>query len=146
MASHARRIQVRDRDRGPDPGPGPHRPGPAAGQGRGPLEECVQNVAGRTPDAWREQIDVLAMDGFTGYKTATSEIILCTVAIMDPFHVVHLATDALETCRCRIQKAILGHRGRKGDPYTKPDAPSQLHRLIPTLNGGFNNQPHPQLR
>ena len=35
---------------------------------------------------------------------------------MDPFHVVHIAIDALEQCRQRVQQETLGHRGRKGDP------------------------------
>lgn len=38
---------------------------------------------------------------------------------MDPFHVVRLAGDAVDQCRRRVQQAIHGHRGRKGDPlYT----------------------------
>ncbi len=35
---------------------------------------------------------------------------------MDPFHVVRLAGDALDRCRRRVQQAIHGHRGMKGDP------------------------------
>ena len=35
---------------------------------------------------------------------------------MDPFHAVRLAGDALDECRRRVQQAIHGHRGRKGDP------------------------------
>lgn len=35
---------------------------------------------------------------------------------MDPFHVVPLAGDKLDECRRRIQRAITGRRGRKGDP------------------------------
>ena len=38
------------------------------------------------------------------------------VAVMDPFHVVRLAGDALDDCRRRVQQHIHGHRGRKGDP------------------------------
>ena len=36
------------------------------------------------------------MDGFTGFKTATSEELPDAVAVMDPFHVVRLADDALD--------------------------------------------------
>jgi transposase len=39
------------------------------------------------------------MDGFTGFKTATSEELPEAVAVMDPFHVVRLAGDALDQCR-----------------------------------------------
>src|SRR5215207_5699944 len=56
------------------------------------------------------------MDGFTGFKTATTEELPDAVAVMDPFHVVRLAGDALDQCRRRVQQATRGHRGRKGDP------------------------------
>ena len=36
------------------------------------------------------------MDGFTGFKTATAEELPDAVAVMDPFHVVRLAGDALD--------------------------------------------------
>jgi transposase len=68
------------------------------------------------PDAWREGIEVVAMDGFSGFKTATAEELPDAVAVMDPFHVVRLAGDALDRCRRRVQQAIHGHRGHKGDP------------------------------
>ena len=56
------------------------------------------------------------MDGFTGFKTATVEELPDAVAVMDPFHVVRLAGDALDQCRRRVQQTIHGHRGRKDDP------------------------------
>ncbi len=72
-------------------------------------------LAGR-PKAWRDQVEVVAMDGFTGFKTATAEELPDAVAVMDPFHVVRLAGEALDQCRRRVQQAIHGHRGRVGDP------------------------------
>ena len=75
-------------------------------------------LAART-EAWRDGVEVVAMDGFTGFKTATVEELPDAVAVMDPFHVVRLAGDALDRCRRRVQQAIHGHRGMKGDPlYT----------------------------
>lgn len=59
------------------------------------------------------------MDGFTGFKTATAEELPEAVAVMDPFHVVRLAGDAVENCRRRVQQDIHGHRGRKDDPLYK---------------------------
>jgi transposase len=56
------------------------------------------------------------MDGFTGFKTATTEELPEATAVMDPFHVVHLAADALDRCRRRVQQDLHGHRGRKDDP------------------------------
>jgi transposase len=51
-----------------------------------------------------------------GFKTATSEEPPDAVAVMDPFHVVRRAGDALDQCRRRVQQVTCGHRGRKGDP------------------------------
>ena len=66
--------------------------------------------------AFRDGIEVVAMDGFTGFKTAAAETVPDAVAVMDPFHVVALAGDALDRCRQRIQQQTCGHRGRTGDP------------------------------
>lgn len=77
-----------------------------------------QWLAGR-PQAWRDGIEVVAMDGFSGFKTAAAEELPDAVPVMDPFHVVRLAGDALDRCRQRVQQDTLGHRGRAGDPlYT----------------------------
>ena len=83
-------------------------------------------IQGR-PQAWRDGVEVVAMDGFTGFKTATSEELPDAVPVMDPFHVVRLAGDGLDRCRQRIQQATLGHRGRAGDP---------LYRVRRTLHTG----------
>ena len=66
--------------------------------------------------AWRDGIEAVAMDGFAGFKTATTEELPEAVTVMDPFHVIRLAGDALDECRRRVQQELHGHRGRKGDP------------------------------
>lgn len=71
---------------------------------------------GGRPKSWRDGIEVVAMDGFTGFKTAAAEELPTAVAVMDPFHVVRLAGDALDVCRRRVQLDTCGHRGRNGDP------------------------------
>jgi transposase len=68
------------------------------------------------PHDWRTGLEVVAMDGFTGFKTATTEELPEATAVMDPFHVVRLAGDALDRCRRRVQQDLHGHRGRKDDP------------------------------
>lgn len=65
---------------------------------------------------FREGIEVVAMDGFSGFKTATAEELPQATAVMDPFHVVALAGDALDQARQRVQRETTGHRGRSGDP------------------------------
>lgn len=71
------------------------------------------------PQTFRDGLEVVAMDGFTGFKTATTEELPDATAVMDPFHVARLAGDALDRCRRRVQQDLHGHRGRAGDPlYT----------------------------
>ncbi|WP_413451701.1 ISL3 family transposase [Georgenia phoenicis] len=78
-------------------------------------------------ESWRKGVEVVAMDGFTGFKTATTEELPDAVAVMDPFHVVRLAGDAMDRCRRRVQQALHGHRGRAADP---------LYRARRTLHTG----------
>ena len=71
------------------------------------------------PHTWRERIEIVAMDGFTGFKSAAAEELPDARAVMDPFHVVHLAGDALDECRRRIQQELHHRRGRATDPLYK---------------------------
>ena len=71
------------------------------------------------PDTWRERIEIVAMDGFTGFKSAATEELPGARAVMDPFHVVHLAGDALDECRRRIQQELHHRRGHATDPLYK---------------------------
>ncbi|UQE75729.1 ISL3 family transposase [Gordonia sp. PP30] len=78
---------------------------------------------------FRDRITVVAMDGFTGYKTATSQELPAARVVMDPFHVVALAGNKLDLCRQRVQQQTCGHRGRAGDPlYT-------IRRILHTRTG-----------
>ena len=69
------------------------------------------------------------MDGFTGFKTATTEELPDAVTVLDPFHAVRLAGDALDECRRRVQQQLHGHRGRADDP---------LYRARRTLHTGLD--------
>ena len=75
------------------------------------------------PQQWRDGVEVVAMDGFSGFKTATTEELPDAVAVMDPFHVVRLTGNALDECRRRVQLATCGHRGRKTDPLYRAGGP-----------------------
>lgn len=55
-------------------------------------------------EQWRHKIEVIAMDGFTGFKTAAAQEVPDVVVVMAPFHVVRLAGDALDGCRRGIQR------------------------------------------
>jgi transposase len=78
-------------------------------------------------EAFRAGVEVVAMDGFTGFKTAAAEELPAAAAVMDPFHVVRLAGDAMDRCRRRVQQQLHGHRGLAGDP---------LYRARRTLHTG----------
>ena len=71
------------------------------------------------PDAWRESTEFVAMDGFTGFKSAAGEEFPDARAVMDPYHVVRLAGDALDECRRRIQQELHHRCGRATDPLYK---------------------------
>jgi transposase len=72
-------------------------------------------LAERDP-AWRQKIEVVAMDGSMGFKTAATEQVPDAVEVLDPFHVVKLGAEAVNDCRRRLQREQTGRRGRKDDP------------------------------
>ena len=92
------------------------------------------------PHTWRSRIEIVAMDGFTGFKSAAAEELPDARAVMDPFHVVHLAGYALDECRRRIQQELHHRRGRATDPLYKARrmlhtrscllTPRQQHQLL----------------
>jgi transposase len=82
----------------------------------GRSKQVFKTWLGARPEEWRAGVEVVAMDGFTGFKTATTEELPDAVAVMDPFHVVRLGGDALDRCRRRVQQDTYGHRGRTRDP------------------------------
>ena len=95
-----------------------------AGTGRARLLDMVPGRSAAALTSWlanqspqfRDQIEVVAMDGFGGYKTAAAEQLPEATTVMDPFHVVALAGAKLDGCRQRVQQQTCGHRGRSGDP------------------------------
>ena len=98
----------------------------------GRSKQAFKTWLAERPQVWRDAVEVVAMDGFTGFKTATTEELPEAVAVMDPFHVVRLAGDALDRCRRRVQQAIHGHRGYKDDPLYS--ARRTLHTGADLLN------------
>src|SRR3954463_15111770 len=93
----------------------------------GRSKQAFTQWVSQRPQQWRDAVEVVAMDGFTGFKTATTEELPEAVSVMDPFHVVRLAGQALDRCRRRVQQDLHGHRGRTDDP---------LYRARRTLHTG----------
>ena len=106
----------------------------------GRSKQAFKTWLAERPQAWRDAIEVVAMDGFTGFKTATAEALPDAVAVMDPFHVVRLAGDALDRCRRRVQQHTQGHRGRKDDPLYR--ARRTLHTGADLLTDKQNDRLH----
>ena len=106
----------------------------------GRSKQVVTTWLASRPDTWRSHIEIVAMDGFTGFKSAAAEELPDARAVMDPFHVVHLAGDALDECRRRIQQELHHRRGRATDPLYKARrmlhtrscllTPRQQHRIL----------------
>ena len=51
--------------------------------------------------AWRDSVEVVAMDGFSGFKTATTEELPDAVAVMDPFY-----AEVLVMSMCRMSVLV----------------------------------------
>ena len=96
------------------------------------------------PDEFAQAVEVIAMDGFAGYKTAATAVVPDAVTVMDPFHVVALAGVKLDLIRQRIQQQTLGRRGHVGirsmgsDALPEPESscsPARQHdRLTSVLD------------
>jgi len=91
---------------------------------RARLLDLVPGRSGPVYKAWllergtefRCGIEVATLDTFRGYKNAIDDQLDEAASVLDAFHVVKLGMQALDEIRRRVQQAIHGHRGRKGDP------------------------------
>ena len=113
---------------------------------RGPsrLPGCSKKVfqtwLASQPHTWRENIEVVATDGITGFKSTAAEELPNATAVMGPFRVVHLAGDALDESHRRSQQELHHRRGRATDPLYKARrmlhtrscllTPRQQHRIL----------------
>src|ERR1700741_1841006 len=85
---------------------------------RGPARPATARASwvAAHPADFAQAVQVIAMDGFAGYKTAATEVLPDAVTVMDPFHVVALAGTKLDLIRKRIQQQPRGRRGHPGAP------------------------------
>jgi len=67
-------------------------------------------------NAFTAGIGTATLDPFRGYGNAIRDELEDATAVLDAFHVVKLALQAMEETRRRVQQDQLGHRGRKHDP------------------------------
>src|SRR5690554_7567956 len=85
----------------------------------GRSKQAFKQWLNNRPKSWRDQIESIAMDGFTGFKSVAQEALPQAQTVLDPFHVVRWASNMLDECRRRVQQDTLGRRGRKNDPLYK---------------------------
>ena len=93
-----------------------------SGQGR-----LLGQVAGRTGTAvtgwlddrgqdWKDQVRFVAIDPCAVYRSAISRALPCAVIVVDHFHLVRLANQAVTRVRQRVTREDLGRRGTSKDP------------------------------
>jgi transposase len=105
-------------------------------------DDAAYWLAQATP-AWRDQVQVVAMDMCTIYLSAVRRMLPCAQVAVDLFHVVHLAVKMTGDVRRRVVRGKYGRRGRSGDPEygiknllvrnLEHLSPSQFAKIIDTL-------------
>ena len=88
------------------------------GTGRARLLDLVPGRSAAALRSWlswrspvfRDQVQVVAMDGFGGYESAATDQLPGATTVMGPFHVVALAGAKLDECRQRVQQQTCGQR------------------------------------
>ncbi|CCH74849.1 transposase (fragment) [Nostocoides australiense Ben110] len=105
------------------------------GRVRARLLDLVPGRSGETYKTWlaergegfRSGVEIATLDPFHGYKNAIDDQLQDARSVLDAFHVVKLATQAVDDVRRRVQQDTTGHRGRRDDP---------LYRIRNTLRAG----------
>ncbi len=77
---------------------------------------AVEDWLGSKPARWAAGIRHAVIDPYQPYATALANEVPDAKLVVDHFHVIRLANQALDEVRRRVQHATVGHRGRKGDP------------------------------
>ena len=127
--------------------PGPTPPGPRELTGivdltRGedhPTARLLDLVPGRSGTVYKNWLEERGEDFRAGVRIATLDpfqgqqerhrlaFSQAATSVLDAFHIVKLAGDALDEVRRRVQQDTTGHRGRKGDPlYPGPQSFARL--------------------
>jgi transposase len=77
---------------------------------------AVDGWLGVRPRGWLADITTVALDPWRGYASALVASLGHATVVVDHFHAIKLANTVVDQVRRRTQQALLGHRGRKGDP------------------------------
>ena len=98
------------------------------------------------PTSWLVGIATAVIDPYAGYARGLAEGLPAARLVVDHFHAVRLANQALDEVRRRVQQSTLGHRGRRDDPLYRARrrlltsherlSPSAWERLSALLDAG----------
>jgi transposase len=106
-------------------------------------DDAAYWLAGAAP-AWRDAVQVVAIDMCTIYASAVRRMLPGAVIAVDLFHVVQLAVKTVGDVRRRAVREKYGRRGKSGDPeYGVKNllvrnlenlTPAQFEKIIETLD------------
>ena len=82
----------------------------------GRSRDVLGNWLGERGEEWCHRIRLATLDPAAGYRQALADHLPAATLVVDHFHAVRLANQAIDDIRRRVQQATLGHRGRKADP------------------------------
>jgi len=99
-----------------------------------------ENWLAERGEDFRAGVRIATLDPFQGYKNAIDDQLQDATSVLDAFHIVKLAGDALDEVRRRVQQDTTGHRGRKGDPLY------QIRNLLRTSRDRLTKRQQERLR
>ncbi|MER6578261.1 transposase [Nonomuraea sp. NPDC001023] len=85
------------------------------GQVEGRTSAAVTGWRGQRGQAWRDGVAFVAIDMCTIFKSAIRTALPQARLVVDHFHVVQSANQAVTEVRCRVTVQVRGRRGRKGN-------------------------------
>ena len=86
------------------------------GQTAGRTKSAVTAWLDERGQAWKDHVQVVAMDPCASYRAAVREALPHARIVADHFHLVRLANQAVTDVRRRVTWEVHGRRGRKSDP------------------------------
>ncbi|MEV0382760.1 ISL3 family transposase [Nonomuraea sp. NPDC050643] len=85
------------------------------GQVEGRTIAAVTGWLGQREASWRARVSFVAIDMCTIFKAAIRTALPHAVLVVDHFHIVQLANQAITEVRRRLTMQVRGRRGRKGN-------------------------------
>ncbi|WP_433351483.1 ISL3 family transposase [Microtetraspora malaysiensis] len=85
------------------------------GQVEGRTSATVTGWLGQRSQAWRDGVAFVAIDMCTIFKSAIRTVLPQARLVVDHFHLVQLANQAVTEVRRRVTVQVRGRRGRKGN-------------------------------